>query len=241
MSYDTDSLILAHLDLAKTIATREWRTATHALKPDDMLSLAYEGLVDAAHRWEPYCIKNEYDPNATQYFKVFASLRIRGTIRDSIRREDWATRTLRSKSKKLKDAGQDEGLPVDILADKTGMTITEIHKVNARLAAKPVSLEAHFSNTSHDNPNLNSNLELRDSVDTESAVFTRAVLTAFVSAVRQQPKEVQVVLALHYFSKLDLRKVSEELSLPESKISQLHASGVLAVRSALAEAAMERG
>lgn len=241
MSYDTDSLILAHLDLAKTIATREWRTATHALKPDDMLSLAYEGLVDAAHRWVPYCVKNEYDPNATQYFKVFAALRIRGTIRDNIRKEDWATRTLRSKSKKLKDAGQDEGLTVEELSDRTGMTVTEINKVNARLANKPVSLEAHFSNANHDNPSPNSNPELKDTIDTEGTAFSRDLLDIFVSTVRQQPREVQVVLALHYFSKLDFKKVSEELSLPEARISQLHTDGVLAVKDALTAAAIERG
>src|SRR3954471_22212774 len=138
MSYDKESLVLNHLTLAKDIANREWRTATHALKRDDMLSLANLGLVDAADRWEAYCEKNDYDPNAVQYFKVFASLRIRGTIRDHLRKEDWATRTVRSKAKKLKVAGQDEGLSVDELAEITGMSVVEINKVNARLAAKPV-------------------------------------------------------------------------------------------------------
>ena len=239
MSYDRDSLILEHLDLAKTIATREWRTATHALKLDDMLSLANYGLVDAADRWEAYCKKNEYDPNAVQYFRVFASLRIRGTIRDHIRKEDWATRTLRGKAKKLKDAGQDEGLPVERLAEKTGMSVTEINKVNARLSARPVSLEAHFANDNQDGPV--STPELRDLEDTEGSAFSRSMISIFVNTVKALPEDIRVVIVLHYYHKLDLRKVAEELGLPESRISHLHSTGVLAVKDALTEAALERG
>jgi RNA polymerase sigma factor FliA len=239
MSYDKDTLILNHLDLAKDIANREWRTATHVLKKDDMLSLAYEGLVDAANRWEPYCLKNEYDPSAVQYFKVFASLRIRGTIRDHIRKEDWATRTLRGKAKKLKDAGQDEGLSVAELADRTGMSTTEIYKVNAKLAARPISLDAtpiYFTKEDVEKKEF----QLKEAVDTEGVNFANEMLKAFVGAFSTLPTEVKVVLALHYYSKLDLRKVSEELGLAESKISQLHASGVLAVREALVKEAQER-
>lgn len=239
MSYDKHSLIVAHMDLANKIATREWRTATHALKLDDMVSLANFGLVDAADRWEAYCLKNEYDPNAIEYFKVFASFRIRGTIRDHIRSADWATRTLRSKSKRLKEAGQDEGLSVEELADKTGMTVVEINKVNARLAARPISLDAHLSSTYEENgaaPN-----ELRDSVDTEGAAFSRDMLATFVGTVRSLPIEMQVILALHYFSKLDLRKIAELLGIPESRVSQYHADAAIAVKDSLTEAALERG
>jgi RNA polymerase sigma factor for flagellar operon FliA len=239
MSYDKDSLILAHLDLAKNIATREWRTATHALKHDDMLSLANLGLVDAADRWEAYCKKNEYDPTAVQYFKVFASLRIRGTIRDYIRSSDWATRTLRSKAKKLKEAGQDEGLPLSELSEKTGMSVVEINKVNARLNARPVSLEAHLSTTYEDSGSAPN--ELKDAVDTEASAFSRDILSTFVATVKNLTYEHQVILALHYFSRLDLRRISELLDIPETKVFQLHAEAVVAVKDALTNAAVERG
>jgi RNA polymerase sigma factor for flagellar operon FliA len=239
MSYDRDSLILGHLDLAKNIATREWRTATHALKHDDMISLANLGLVDAADRWEAYCDKNGYDPAAVQFFKVFASLRIRGTIRDHIRSADWATRTLRSKSKRLKEAGQDEGIPVEELAEKTGMSVSDINKVNARLAARPISLDAHLSTTYGDSDAVPK--ELRDSMDTEASAFSRDILSTFVKTVKHQPYEIQVVLVLHYYSKLDLRRISEALQLSEVKVSQLHMDGVLAVKQALTDAATERG
>ncbi len=240
MSYDQESLILEHLDLAKSVAISEWRTATHALQRDEMIALANLGLTDAANRWEAYCKKNNYDPAATQYFQVFARLRIRGTIRDQIRKDDWATRTLRSKSKRLKEAGQDEGLSVDELAVKTDMSVTEIRKVNARLAARPISLDAYTSSNDKYSENSSSNAELRDAVDTEGSAFAKSMISTFIATLNDLPPEIKVVLVLHYYRKMDLRKVSEELGFPESRVSQLHSTGIVAVRDALVHAAQER-
>jgi RNA polymerase sigma factor for flagellar operon FliA len=238
VNYDKDTLILEHLNLAKQIALREWRTATHALDKDDMLGLAYLGLTDAANRWESYCARKGYEPSAVHYFKVFASLRIRGTIRDSIRSDDWATRTLRSKSKRLKEAGQDEGVPVEVLAERTEMTVTEINKVNARLAAKPVSLDAHLNTTFEGTSN---EPQVKDDIDTEGSAFAKEMTDIFIDTVRGLTMAEQLVLVLHYYSKLDFRKISEELNVPEAKVSQLHVSAVSSVKDALTYAAVERG
>lgn len=240
MKYDRDYLIIEHLKLAEDIAIREWRTATHALEKDEMMSLAYLGLVDAAQRWESYCERKQYDPDAIQYFKVFARLRIRGTIRDSIRSADWATRTLRSKSKKLKDAGQDEGVSVQELAERTGMTVPEINKVNGRLAKKPVSLDAKLATQDY-GLDGHQEIQIKEDIDTEGAAFANEMVSLFLSTIKSLPVEEQVVIALHYYSKLDLKNIALELRLPEVQISQLHSSGVSAVKTALTNAASERG
>ena len=240
MSYDRDSLILSHLHLADTIATKEWRTATHALKRDDMLSLAYWGLLDAAQKWPDYCKNNNYDPEAIQFFKVYASLRIRGAIRDHIRSEDWATRTTRSKSKKLKDAGQDDGATLDELSERTGMSVSEINKVINKLAYRPVSLDAYTTNNDpfQDSPGRG-NHELKDDIDTEGSAFANDMCRIFVSRFRVLSVEAQIVLALHYYSRMDLRSIAAELALSESKVSQIHAQGVQSIRESLIEAATE--
>lgn len=240
MKYDRDYLIMEHLKLAQDIAVREWRTATHALDKDEMVSLAYLGLVDAAERWQDYCIRKGFDPDAIQYFKVFARLRIRGTIRDSIRSADWATRTLRSKSKKLKEAGQEEGVPIEILAERTGMTIADINKVNSRLAKKPVSLDAKIGLVDY-NTDTAREIQIKEDIDTEGIAFANEMIEVFINTVRGLPVEEQVVLALYYYSKLDLQSIAEELVLPELRISQLHLSGIAAVKAALIDAASERG
>lgn len=239
MKYDRDYLILEHLKLAEEIAVKEWRTATHALEKDEMMSLAYFGLIDAAERWEAYCVRKSFDPDAIQYFKVFARLRIRGTIRDSIRSADWATRTLRSKSKKLKDAGQDEGVAIDLLAERTGMTVSEIHKVNSRLAKKPVSLDAKIGIRDF-GADTNQEIQIKEDIDTEGIAFANEMIRLFIETVKSLSVEEQVVIALHYYSKINIADIAKELQISEPEVIKLHSSGVKAVKYALTEAASEK-
>lgn len=241
MNYDRDSLIAAHMQLANDIAGREYRTAPHALKHDEMVSLAYWGLVKAANRWEAYCAENKYDPSHTQYFKAFSALTIRGAIRDYIRKEDWATRTLRSKAKKLKLAGQDEGATITELSEKTGMAVAEINKVMARLAARPVSLDNHLFTLgdSFDNVNTKKESYLEDPVDTEGSAFVSSMTEIFIAAYKALEEDVQVVIALHYYEDKDLRSIAQELNLSETKVSQLHSYGVTSIKDSLSQAALE--
>ena len=238
MNYDKETLIKEHMDLARSVAKSEWRTATHALQLDDMESLAFEGLVDAADRWQAYCLKKEFDPAATQYFKVFARLRIRGNIRDQLRKDDWTTRTVRTKSKKLKDAGQDEGISIEELASRTEMSVTEIHKVNARLAQRPVSLDGKLAIKDDMNPS-ETELQIKEDIDTEGRAFANEMLKTFTDTVKGMDEASRLVIVLHYYSKLDLRHIAEELQMTESKVSQLHSKGVIAVKTALMQAAQE--
>jgi RNA polymerase sigma factor FliA len=239
MKHDKEHLILDHLDLAKSIALSEWRTATHALDKDDMLGLAYTGLVDAANRWQAYCEKKNFDPSAVQYFKVFARLRIRGTIRDQIRKDDWTTRTVRTKSKKLKDAGQDEGISVEELSQRTDMSVTEINKVQARLAQRPVSLDSSLALA--DNEVSNFEVHLKEDVDTEGAAFANEMITVFVSALGLLDIETQIIIAMHYYSKISLDEIASELGLNTNEVEELHRQAVYSIKDAMTKAATERG
>lgn len=232
-AYDRETLINDHLGLAKAIGVQNWQTATYALEVDEMKSLAYLGLVDAANRWEKYCEKNSYDPAAVEYFKVFAARRIHGTIRDGIRQNDWATRTLRDKAKKLKLAGQDDGLSAEQLAEKTGMTLKEVNSTIHRMASRPISLE---NNWGDDNDR---GLSSPDPVTTDGTSFQHDMLTTAAEVIRALPQDQQVVLALHYYEALEIRSVAQELGITESRASQLHTKAVLTIRQALLEAASE--
>ena len=57
------------------------------------MSLGLQGLFDAL---------TKFDPGRDLKFETYASFRIRGTIIDGLRKEDWLPRTSREKSKKLK-------------------------------------------------------------------------------------------------------------------------------------------
>lgn len=230
--YGKDTLINGHLGLARAIAVQIWQTAPYILDVEEMKSLAYLGLVDAADRWEKYCLKNGHDPNAVEFFKVYASRRVNGTVRDSIRADDWATRTLREKAKKLKLAGQDEGASSQELSDRTGLTVKEVNKTIHRMASRPVSLNQELENEK-------AFTGYTDPIDVEGSAFENDMLKVAAEVIRQLPEDQQVVLALHYYSDLEIRSVARELNITESRASQLHTKAVLTIRQALMSAASD--
>src|SRR5699024_9084724 len=59
---------------------------------DDLESYALQGLYDALKKFEP---------ERQLKFDTYASFRIRGSIIDGLRKEDWLPRTLRDKAKKI--------------------------------------------------------------------------------------------------------------------------------------------
>ena len=59
---------------------------------DDLMGFGVFGLIDAIEK---------FDINKGVKFETYASLRIRGSIIDSIREMDWVPRSLRQKNKEL--------------------------------------------------------------------------------------------------------------------------------------------
>lgn len=230
VDYDSTTLIKKHIGLARAIAVQQWKTAPYVLDVEEMLSLAYMGLVDAANRWEKYCLKNGYDPEAVEYFKTYASRRIYGTVRDDIRANDWATRTLRDKARKLKDAGQDEGATPDEMAERSGLSVREVNKTIHRMSTRPVSLNQEFEAGESD---------AMAPEDVEGIAFQNSMLSVAAESIKNLPEDQQVVLALHYYNALEIRSVAVELGITESRASQLHTKAVLTIREALKKAATE--
>lgn len=224
---DVDALIHQYMGLSQSLAQQVWRTAPHALELDELCGIAYLGLVSAARRWEPYCSERGFSPYALEYFKTFVVRRVRGALIDAIRSGDWATRSLRTRAKALQAAGQDKGVPEKELAVRSGMTVQEVRNTIRGMAQRPVSLEAE-------------ELDPVSGRGVESDAFTSGVLGTVVGTIRDLAPDQQIVLTLHYFQGLQLQEVARAMGISESRVSQLHATAVLAVHAEMVTAAQQR-
>lgn len=227
MDFDVDKMVLSNMGLAQSLAQQVWKTAPHALDLDELRAIAYLGLVGAANRWLPYCREKEYDPERMEYFKVFVVRRVHGAIMDAIRASDFASRSLRTRAKALQQAGQDKGASHTELAERTGMTVTEVRSTIRGMAQRPVSLEAE-------------ELEPNSIQDVESSAFTQTVLTRVVDAMGRLTPELQTVVALHYYRGLQLQQVAKAMGVTETRASQMHAEAVLAIHQAMIDIAQQQ-
>lgn len=157
-----------------------------------------------------------------------------------MRSQDWATRSLRDKSKKLREAGSDEGVSREELARRSGLTEQEVHDTIAGMARAPVSLDHNLQSSQNDwsSPSSDSMAsQLTDGEDVEGVVGANSLMSIFADAVAELPGDERLVIVLHYYSGLELKKIARMLDITESRASQLHTKSVLSLLATLQAAA----
>ena len=87
-----EKLIIEYSPLVKLVAGRLSMYLGYNVEYDDLVSYGIFGLIDAI---------DKFDLGKEVKFETYASLRIRGTILDQIRKMDWIPRTVRQKQKKI--------------------------------------------------------------------------------------------------------------------------------------------
>src|SRR5580704_8210022 len=116
-----DKLIMEYAPLIRFIAQKIAIRLPSNIELDDLISSGVIGLMDAIEK---------YDPTRDNKFKTYAEFRIRGSILDELRAQDWVPRSVRDKAKMLdralieleaqlgRTASEDEialklGMPID--------------------------------------------------------------------------------------------------------------------------------
>ena len=93
-----DALVRAHLHLANQAVGELARRLPSHVNRDDLSSAAMLGLAQAARSW---------DPDRGASFERHAATRIRGALLDELRDSDWASRSVRSRARRLQQAGEE--------------------------------------------------------------------------------------------------------------------------------------
>src|SRR5919202_3006395 len=93
-----DELVRAHLHLVTSAVHELARRLPAHVNRDDLSSAAMLGLAQAARSW---------DPERGASFERHAATRIRGALLDELRDSDWASRSVRSRARRLQQAGEE--------------------------------------------------------------------------------------------------------------------------------------
>src|SRR5689334_3149539 len=81
-----DKLVLAYSPMVKYLAARKVRELPAHCELDDLVSCGLVALIEAVDR---------FDPRKGASFEQYAWTRVSGAIMDELRRQDWASRSVR--------------------------------------------------------------------------------------------------------------------------------------------------
>jgi RNA polymerase sigma factor for flagellar operon FliA len=214
-----EKIILEYAPLVKVVAGRLSMYLGYNVEYDDLVSYGIFGLIDAI---------DKFDYMKEVKFETYASLRIRGSILDQIRKMDWIPRTIRQKQKKIdsviheieQETGRvatDEEIAKGLgISDEeyqewqSQMKVTGLVSLNEYMEqGSDVAQDYSRHTTSHfDSP--------EESIEKEE--LTKVLGEALELLTEKEKK----VITLYYYEELTLKEISNILEVSESRISQLH-------------------
>lgn len=219
-----EQLILEYAPLVKYIAGRLSVHIGHRVEYDDLIGYGIFGLIDAI---------DKFDIEKGVKFETYASLRIRGSIIDSIRKLDWVPRDLRQKNKQLEAAYADLETVLgrdpteEELAEKLDMSVKDTRDLMRKASiVNLVSLDDYLEQNHED-----SFLATDDSP--EKTYDKTEVRNVLVSAIEKLNEKEKKVVTLYYFEDLTLKEISKIMEVSESRVSQLHSKAVTKLRTRL--------
>ncbi|MEB3244845.1 MAG: FliA/WhiG family RNA polymerase sigma factor [Vampirovibrionales bacterium] len=227
-----DKLILRYTHLVRYVVSRLPMTLPVSISQEDLISYGIIGLIESIER---------FDPKRGLKFETYAVTRIRGSIIDQLRVQDWVPRGVRKRSKDLSEAmGRLEmklgRAPTDEeLCSALNVTLPKLRTMIAESNNLMLSLDEHW----RDDGSGDSNMSLIDSVvDTNSpdphGMYEAQELQArLAQAIDGLPEREKLLIALYYHENMTLKEIGEIISVSESRVCQLHAQAILRLRNRL--------
>jgi RNA polymerase sigma factor for flagellar operon FliA len=226
-----DEIVVEYAPLVRFIAQKIASRLPSNIELDDLISCGVIGLMDAI---------SKFDPTRDNKFKTYAEFRIRGSILDELRSQDWVPRSVREKSKQLERAysklERDFGRPAtdDEMCLELECSLEEFHEMlNRSKSVSLLNIDDSASFNRGDKKLMMGLLEHRRSSNPFSAVNYKRAQTVIKDGIKSLPEKQRLVLSLYYFEDLNLKEIGQVLDVTESRVSQLHTQAILKLKAKL--------
>ena len=212
-----EQIIIEYAPLVKIVAGRLSMYLGGNVEYEDLVSYGVFGLIDAI---------DKFDTNKDVKFETYASLRIRGSILDQIRKMDWIPRTVRQRQRKIDEAiksleARTGKTPTyEILAEELGVSGEELLSWQSQLKVTNVVSLNEFVESGNE-PVMDAKGNFRFA-QPEEVIAETELKRMLKDAMQLLTEKEQKVILLYYYEDLTLKEISRVLEVSESRISQLH-------------------
>lgn len=224
----TTLLVEQHATMVKRIAHHLMARLPSHVQLNDLVQSGMVGLLEAAQN---------FDVSKGASFETFAGIRIRGSMLDEVRKDDWAPRSVHRNARKVTVA-------IKAVESRTGRDATD-QQVADEMA---VPLDEYYSYLqdsagtrlfSYDEVTEQDDSSLKLAASAAPTPFDEVQQDAFkeqlAQAIDTLPERERMVLALYYQEELNLKEIGSLIGVSESRVSQIHSQAALRLRTRLAD------
>lgn len=225
-----DFLVKKYMPLVHYHVQRISTGLPKSVKREELKSLAFVGLFDAIEK---------FDPSRDLKFDTYASFRIRGSIIDGLRKEDWLPRSVREKAKRIESTL--EKLEQKLMRNAT-LEEVAAHLEMPEEEVSTVMHEVFYSNilSMDEMPKENEEQShgayvLKDEkiISPEEELIKSELIQLLGEQIENLTENEQIVISLFYKEELTLTEIGQVLGLTTSRISQIHSKAIFKLRKQL--------
>jgi RNA polymerase sigma factor FliA len=219
-----EDLVRSHLPLVGHLVREMLGRLPAHVSREDLLSAGMAALAGAA--------KN-FDPTRGTPFGSYAAMRIRGSLLDELRGLDWASRSVRSRARRVDTTAQELTATLGRtpkqaeLAAAVGVTVEELKSIDEDVQrAVVLSLQGFSVGTAEE-------IVPERTAGPEDLLLHRERIGYLHGAVEALPERLKRVVTAYFFEERPMLEIAEELGVTESRVSQLRAEALTLVKDGM--------
>ncbi|MBD7915308.1 FliA/WhiG family RNA polymerase sigma factor [Clostridium sp. Sa3CUN1] len=223
-----EKLVEKYIPLVKYLASRIMIGKMKYIEYEDLVGYGIVGLLDAINR---------YDSSKGMKFSSYATLRIKGSMIDEIRKNRPISKGAMDKLakynesvEKLQNKLMREPSLKEIAID-LNISEEEVSKIeNSINYMSMISLESVVY-SDDDDITIMETLEDRESISPESSLEDKEKLEILSKAIDMLKEKDKLILKLYYYERLTLKEIGQVLEVSESRVCQLHSRAIRNLRA----------
>ncbi|MBT4485800.1 MAG: FliA/WhiG family RNA polymerase sigma factor [Candidatus Latescibacteria bacterium] len=226
-----DELVKKHLKLVSFIASRLAIGLPDWIDKRDLVSAGVIGLIDAV---------NNFDTGRGVKLETYAKTRIRGAIIDELRSLDWIPRSTRAKSREIERAisklnSEMNRFPTDEeIANELEWDMKKYYKALGQVSITTLlSLDEMVSTTASGESVRRIDMLQGDTSSPLDSIERKELLDTVANILKELTEKERLVIALYYYEELTLKEIGIVLKVTESRVSQIHTTAILKLRTRL--------
>jgi len=225
-----NKLVEQYLPLVRCVAENVSARLPKFIDQDDLNSAGVFGLLQAI---------DNFDPGRGTRFETYCRLRVKGSMLDELRSQDWIPREARNREARLQDAvlKLKDGLgrePSDQeIASSLNITTSELRGTILHVTLSsiiPLNI-SEIDKFSCSGPDISDRLPMSEEEPSEIAPRNEIVELIFNNLTQIE----KMIIMFYYHEGLTMKEIGEVLQVSESRVCQIHTRLLLQLKEKYSE------